>query len=338
MKSKKNISAMALVLCLAILMCCVGCSRKNGDTEVSSEPEVPYVGITVKIGSLKGANSVALAPLMSDSENGYTQNRYVFNTYSQESQLIAAYKNGDIDIAMMSLVGAGELYFENKDINMIAIGSSGGYQLVEKGDSVNSFSELKGKSLGIVGQGGEGDCIWRFLMRLNSIDPDDGIAIRYFNTDDELAASLIAGEVQLAVMSEGSAASVIAANPDSNITKRINLGDEWNALRNRPLPSYCYIASNEFVTQSPSIVRKTVAELEASAKSAASNRKEIAALCGEFGILEAELANELLKSASPVLITGEYMHETSVSYYSMRMSFNINLMGGKQPPEEFYFQ
>ncbi len=334
---KRFLSLISAVLCAVLILSLAGC-KGSDEIVVSSAPVTEnYVGITVTVGSVKGEPSIPLAPLMRDAEENKTQNRYIFSSYSSVDDLVAAYNNGDIDVAMLPLITAAEIYNSSFEINMIAVSLSGGYWLVENGDTVNDFEELRGKTLGIVGQNSEGDYVWRFMMHLNAVDTEDNIDIRYFETEQELSSALVSGDVQVALMDGGAAARVIVGNPDIGLNRCINLNDEWLKARENELPSYCCITDSDFTSRTAGIVKKVVAELEESAKYAASERKKTAKLCEKYGIMDAAVAEEILKSYSPNVLSGKYMKQASIGYYSMRLSFDRTLMNGRQPDEKFYF-
>ncbi len=335
MSFKKIIS---FVLCLTICFLLSGCAEKPEDVSSQASPKPEYVGINIRLGVLSNDFSIPVAKLMHDTQNKTGANRYAVSVFSDENEVLDAILSETVDIAMLSLKNAADAFNQLYEINMLNIGTASGIWIVENGATITELSELKDKTVGIVGQGSQDDNLLRFVMRLNKINPDEGIDFKYYEDEQQLSEALVNDRVSAAVMPQLWAVRADEAYPEATLNRRINLCDEWLTLRNTEYPEYCFVVRSSLAKQHPSAVRKFNEELKEAARYASSNRSEVSELCEKYGILSAAQAEECLRVSAPSVISGSHMEKTAVGYYSMMFSFDYTAMGGKQPVKEFYFK
>lgn len=331
---KKFISLAALVLCVVFVMCTAGCKSKDDDN--SSSAVDSYKGINMTVGCLKNASSMGFASLMDKSSAGKTANFYKFNLYDTEQEIVAALKDGTIDIATLSLDTAGASYNNGEDIILIATDTAGGLWMVENGDTVNKIEDVADKKIGIVGRNSSTEHTVRFLLRMTKVDVAGEIPFNYYETQQELTDALNSGAIQLAVMWEPAASDAILQNPE--LKRKINLSDEWRVQRNMELPVGCMVTRATFSQLHPAAIEKFLDEISDSVKFAASKVGKNAELCAKYGITDNAEALEVISNSSLSIMKGDYMYKTTVGYYSMLFSFDRTVMGGKQPNTGFYFK
>lgn len=331
---KKFTSLVVIVLCVVLVMCTAGC--KSREDENSSSAIDSYKGINITVGCLKSASAMGFASLMDESSSDKTANFYKFNLYDTEAEIVAALKDGSVDIATMSLDTAGALYNNGEDIILVAADTVGGLWMVENGDTVSKIEDAADKKIGLIGRNSSTEHIVRFLFRMTKVDVAGEIPFNYYETQQELTDALNGGAIQLAVMWEPAATDAILQNPE--LKRNVNLSDEWRVQRNMELPAGCVVTRATFSQLNPAAIEKFLDEISESMKFAASKVGKNAELCAKYGITDNAEALEVISNGSPSIMKGDYMYKTAVGYYSMLFSFDRTIMGGKQPNSGFYFK
>ncbi len=92
------------------------------------------------------------------SENGNTKNTYAFEDFVPDaSAFVTSLATGEIDIAAVPSNLAANIYNKTEGkVQVVAVNTLGVLNLVERGNTVNSISDLKGKTIYATGMGRAG--------------------------------------------------------------------------------------------------------------------------------------------------------------------------------------
>lgn len=324
---KKLKSVLSLLLCAAILLLGTACGEGNSAKE-------EYEGIDISIGYLKGAYSMGLAKLMETAAALECANEYTFTPYETEEELKQALSDNSVDVATLSVTGAAELYGEGADIKMLAADTLAGLWIIENGSTVRELSQMTSGTIGVVGADAD-EYTLRFLLRMCGADVSGEAQFNYYADEQTLADALSSGEVQLALLSEPYATGALLQNTE--LSRAVDLGEEWRIYRDMELPTFCFASTASLAEENTVQTEKLLEELETSVKYSVSQSEKNAELCERREISEKALTDRLLSENSSVLLKGSYMQKSVVGYYSMLLTFDRNLFGGKQPAADFYF-
>ena len=171
----------------------------------ASEPEssLPAEKTDVSVAALIGPTGMGLAPLMDKQDKGETENNYNFILSGTPDNIVAKITSGEADIAAVPVNLAPTLYNKtNGQVQLLAINTLGVLYVVENGDTVESVSDLAGKTLYASGQAATPEYILNFILTQNGIDPADGLTIEYKADHSELASLVTAGQADLAMLPE----------------------------------------------------------------------------------------------------------------------------------------
>jgi ABC-type nitrate/sulfonate/bicarbonate transport system substrate-binding protein len=136
-------------------------------------------GVDIRIGGLKGPTSIGLVNLIDSSDKGETKNKYELTVYGSADEVTPKLLQGELDIAAVPANLASVLYNNTEGkIKILAINTLGVLYIVEKGDSVKSFADLKGKTIYASGKGSVPEYNLRYLLKENGIDPDNDVNIK----------------------------------------------------------------------------------------------------------------------------------------------------------------
>ena len=136
---KKLLAFLVLVAMTIALFACA-------DTEAEKE--------TIRIAGLKGQTSIGLVKVMKDNADGKAANKYEFTIAGSADEITPKLNKGELDMAAIPANLASVLYNNtNGAIKVLAINTLGVLYIVEKGDTVKSVADLKGKTIYATGKG-----------------------------------------------------------------------------------------------------------------------------------------------------------------------------------------
>ncbi|MBQ5324744.1 MAG: ABC transporter substrate-binding protein, partial [Oscillospiraceae bacterium] len=150
-----------LALILSVVMaagCFTACSAPAESTseETNSESEVTQTveGIDINLAGMSGPTSMGLVGMLDKSAKGETVNNYNFTLAGAADEITPKLVKGELDIAAVPANLASVLYNNTEGkIQILAINNLGVLYVVEQGETIKSFADLKGKTIYSTGKG-----------------------------------------------------------------------------------------------------------------------------------------------------------------------------------------
>ena len=331
----KKIIAIILTLTLAIGL--LSACGQNSDTSTNSDADKTD-NVQVRVLALKGPTGIGMAKMMDDAQKNGNKS-YTFTVAGQPTEATAAVVGETVDIAAVPTNLAATLYNKTeKGVKMLAINTLGSLYILENGNEINSFADLRGKTIYATGQGANPEYVLNYLLEQNGLTVGEDVTVEFKAEHSELAALMAAGECVLGMLPEPNVSSAMAQNKDLRIA--LNLNDEWNKVADEDskLTMGCVIVSKKFLDEHPDAVEQFMTDLEASVNYAVNNPKDAGTLCETYGIVpKAALATKAIPNCNLTFIKGEAMKKSIDGYLSLLFSANAASVGGQLPDEEFYF-
>ncbi len=329
---------LAILLTLILVFAFAGCS--NNDTtssapDVQSEPE--YTAVDMTVACMTGPTGIGMAKLMADSDAKTTANNYTFTVASAAPDITGKFLKGEINIASVPTNVAATLYNKSEGkVRMLAVNTNGVLSILEKGNTIKSIAELKGKTIYSTGKGQNPEYILNYILRENGIDPSKDVTINFVSSED-LVAKLVSGEAEIALAPEPAATTVMIKNPALNRVLSIN--DEWSKVSDTELMMGCVIALDSFVEANPAAVEKFLEEYEASVKYATTNIDETATHCETYKIAaSAAIAKKAILTCNLCYVTGNDMKNNVNGYFNVLFKADPTSIGGKLPADDLYYK
>lgn len=316
--------ALAVVLCFGFSAC-----TKLPDKELS-----------VKVTVLSGTTGMGMAKLIDDRSNGKTALSYDFNIVSDATQVSAGIIGGSIDIAAVPTNLASTLYNKtNGKINVLAICNLGVLYIVENGNSINSLSDLRGKTVGIPGQGTNPEYILKYVLEANGLTVGTDVMFDYgYSTPDTLSAALAGGLVSIALLPEPKVTAAKAGN--ESIRTAIDLTKEWDkTAAPDSLAQGCIIARSEFIAEHPIEIKAFLEEYKASVELVNEDVDLAAELIAKAGIMpKAALAKKAIPNCNIKYIDGDEMKASLKEFFGILFSIEPKSIGGALPDDGLYYK
>ena len=317
---KKIISVLlALCMVLALASCAV------------AEP-------SVKVAALKGPTAMGMVKMMKD-DNGAT---YDFSIHAAIDEVTPKLVKGEADIAAVPANLASVLYNNTQGkVKVIAINTLGILYIVENGDTVKSFEDLRGRTIFSSGKGAVPEYALNYLLLENGIDPEKDVTVEYKSEHSECLASLLANDGSVAVLPQPFVTTALTKQP--NVKVQLDMNAEWAALQEgKDAPSAMLtgvvVARTEFIEKNPEAVAAFMDAYHASVEFTNTHVDEAAAIIGEYDIVPEAVAKKAVPHCSIVCIDGEEMKTLMSGYLQVLFEQNPKAVGGAVPADDFYFQ
>jgi len=358
---KNNSGRFLAAICSAILLAaslagCQGASAagssssqsKSASASASSKATptsaVAYEKRTlIKVATLKGPTGMGMVKLLSDNEAKTTANRYEALIVGTPDEITGKISSGEIDIAAVPTNLAATLYNKtNGKVQLLALNTLGVLNILEKGETVKSIADLKGKTLYATGKGSTPEFILNYLLTQNGIDPAKDITIIYKTEHSELATLALSGQANLVMLPEPFVTTVLSKN--AGFKSVIDITDEWSAttkktgVKDSILSMGCVVVRKEFAEANKAAVNAFLSEYEASTKYVNESMDDASLLIAKYGIMASSaLAKVAIPNCNITYIDGEVMKTQISNLYNVFFMADPKSIGGKLPENDFYY-
>ena len=358
MNWKKKLLALGLSLTLTLSL--TACGQKTSEPEQPEEPtqtEEPAdktqdgteaATAHFRIAALKGPTAMGLVELMSLSDTANemmegkenvvsTGNTYEFTLAGSADEVTPALIKGDLDMACVPANLAAVLYGKtNGAVEVLAVNTLGVLYIVENGGTVQSMADLKGQTIVAAGKGSTPEYALRYLLTENGIDPDKDVTIDWKSEHSECVAALASGQATIALLPQPFV--TVAQNKIEGLRMALDLTAEWDKLDNGSgLITGVIVARRDVVEANPGAVDSFLQNYAASVEGVNGNTAEAAALVGEYGIVDAAVAEKAMPYCNIVCITGSEMKDKLSGYLQVLADAEPSSVGGTLPGDDFYY-
>ena len=343
-------SAAVLALAAALLVSLTACGKKQ-ETQPETEEPVQEAPATLRVGALKGPTAMGLVELMKASDlvsagedvpQAYDNlpdavDTYTFTLAAAATELAPQLVKGDLDIACVPANLAATLYQQTEgEVVTLGINTLGVLYIVENGNAVQSLADLEGKTMVASGKDSTPEYALRYLLEENGVDPDTGVVIDWKNEHSECVSALASGAATIALLPQPFV--TVAESKMPELRTALDLTEQWDALDNgSALITGVVVARRDVVEAHPQAVERFLEQYAASVDWVNANTADAAALIGEYGIVDAAVAEKALPACNIVCITGSEMKEKLSGYLQVLCDASADSVGGAMPGDDFYY-
>ena len=337
---KKALKVLSIILCLILTLGLVACGNSKSDVASSSNDNTAsevYTPVDMSVACMTGPTGIGMAKLMADSAVKTTANNYTFTVASAATEINAKFLKGEINIASVPTNVAATLYNKtNGKVRMLAVNTYGVLSVLEKGDSIKSIADLKGKTIYSTGKGQNPEYIFKYILQKNGLDPEKDITINFVSSE-ELVAKLISGEAEIGLAPEPAATTVMVKN--TALKRALSINDEWAKVSDTKLMMGCVIALDSYVTANPQAVEKFLEEYSGSIAAASTNIDEVAAACATYKITASEaIAKKAIPTCNLCYVTADDMKNNVNGYFDVLFAADPTSIGGAKPNNDLYYK
>lgn len=314
-------------------------TNKENDAETAKNDDTKEEAVDINIACMKGPTAIGMIKLLSDSDQGNTKNRYHYTITGTADEISTGLVSGSLDIAAVPCNLASVLYNNtNGEIVTAAINTLGVLYIVEGGETIQSVSDLKGKTLYSTGQGTTPEYTLRYLLTQAGLDPDKDVAIEYKSEAAEVVSALTQNPEAAAMLPQPYV--TIAQTNNDKLRIALDITKEWEAIDEKStVVTGVIVARKSFIEEHPDAFKNFLAEYNQSTQFANSNIDETAALLEQFDIFKSAIAKQAIPYCNVTYIDGKEMQEKMLAYLTVLYQQNPASIGQKLPEEGiFYFE
>ena len=290
----------------------------------------------VRVGALKGPTAMGMVQMMADKADAYD-----FTLAAAPDEIVPLLVKGELDIAAVP-ANLGSVLYNNTQgaVKALAINTLGVLYIVERGDTVHSVADLRGRTLVTAGKGSTPEYALNYILRGNGIDPEADLTIEFKSEHAECLAAMLQDESIVAMLPQPFATVAQAKAQDMRVA--LDLTREWDALQaGAEAPSAMItgiaVARAAFVDENPEAVARFMADYADSVKFAQDDVEGAANLIGQFDIFEAGPARKALPFCNIVFIDGADMKDRLGGYLAALLDQDPAAVGGALPGDDFYY-
>ena len=320
----KKLTSLLLSAALLVGMLACGASAKTNTT--------------VRVAGLKGPTTMGLVNLLAMEKNGTASQNYDLQLYGAADEVVPKLIKGEVDIAAIPANLAATLYQKTSGgIQVMAVNTLGVLYVVEKGDTVHRFADLKGRTILSTGKGTTPENVLRYLLRKNGIDPDKDVKIEYYSEASEVTAQMAATKKDaIAVLPQPYVTA--AQMKDSSLRIVLDLTREWNKVCDTQLITGVTVVRTAYAEEHPEEVINFLKDYQKSVDAANDDLDGTAALCEEVGVVaKAAIAKKALSKCNIVYRIGDEMKADVNAYLQVLYDASPAAVGGKLPDANFYY-
>ena len=349
----KKLTSMLLALALALsLAACGGAASSSvassaasseavseAASEAASSEEAKELSTTdaLRIAGLKGPTTMGLVNLLSMEEDGTASMDYDLQLYGAADEIVPLLMKGELDMAAIPANLAATLYQKTEGgIQAVAVNTLGVLYVVEKGNTVHSFADLKGRTILSTGKGTTPEYVLRYLLRKNGLDPDKDVKIEYYSEASEVTAQMANTEDAIAVLPQPYVTA--AGLQDDTLRVALDLTEEWNKVADTQLITGVTVVRKEYAEEHPDVVAAFLTDYAKSVEAANTDLDGTAALCEEQGVVaKAAIAKKALPNCNIVCLTGDELKTNASAYLQVLFDADPKAVGGAMPGDDFYW-
>ena len=343
---------LALVLSLALAASALaGCGTAASSSAAASVPtssaaasssapaasSTPVTPVDMRIAGLKGPTSMGMVKLMQDAEDGTAKNNYTFTIAGSADEITPKLTQGELDIAAVPANLAAVLYNNTKGaVQLLAVNTLGVIYIVEKGDSVQSLADLKGKTIYATGKGSTPEYALKYILSKNGIDPDKDVTIEWKTEPTEVVQTLAQADGAIAMLPQPYV--TVAQGQVEGLRVAVDLNQAWNDLDNGSLfLTGVLVVRTEFAKEHPEQIDAFLKEYEASTQWVNANVADAAQLVEKYDIVKAAVAEKAIPACNITYIAGQQMKDATTGYLQVLFDQNPKSVGGQLPDDGFYY-
>lgn len=294
--------------------------------------------VTLRLGGLKGATSIGMVKLLDDAEKGETSVNYDFTMAAAADELAPLMIQGKMDVLAVPANLASVLYNKTQGkVQFAAVNTLGVVYVVEKGgETIQSVSDLKGKTIYATGKGTTPEYALRYLLSMHGLNMDTDVTMEWKSEPTETVAAMKMQENAVAMIPQPFV--TVAQGQVENLRVALNLTKEWEALDNGSMfITAGLIVRKEFAEKNPDVFAAFLEEYKASTEYVNQNPAEAAQLVEKYGIVKAAVAEKAIPHCNITYIDGEEMKTALSGYLQVLFDMNPASVGGTLPGEDFYY-
>ena len=332
---KKTLSLLTAFL---LLLSFASCVSPAADDSASPSPTLNENRPVMNVAALKGPTAMGMIGLMRDDEDNTSAVDYEFTVSGAVDEIGPLLIQGKADVASVPANLAAVLY-ANTDgqLAVLAVNTLGVLYMMETGDAVQTFADLKGKTIYLSGKGAVPEYSLLHLLKQNGLDPASDVTLEFKSEHTEVVAALATDPDGVGLLPEPFITTASQQNDALRVC--LDLTAEWDAVStDSAMITGVVVARRAYLDANPDAVNTFLDEYAASVAFVNTDIPESASLIEKYGIFPAAVAEKAIPACNIVCIAGDEMQTMLEGYLTVLHEQKPEAVGGALPDEAFYYK
>ncbi len=331
---KKIIKLTAVILSVIMVLVLCGCGGNETPTDTTSVKGKAKV----RVAALSGPTGMGMAKMMSETSTDLAD--YEFTVEGDPQTIRDAVINGQYDIAALPVNMASILYNKTKGkVKIAAVNTLGNLYVVSSDKSIKSLEDLKGRKIISAGQGATPEYVFKYILRVLTLEESVIEKLEYKSEHDEVSALLVSGKATIGILPEPAATAAITKNP--NLSRVIDLNAEWDKMHDNeyPLTQGCIVVNSDFAEVNKEVLDEFLTKYKESIDFTNQYTDEAATLIEQNKIFaSAKVAAKSIPSAKIAYLDSAEMKKGVHNYLNVLWHADPKSIGGALPDDNFYYE
>ncbi len=296
----------------------------------------------IRLAALKGPTAMGLVKLMEDDgENATESNHYEFTIAASPDEITPSIIQGNVDLAAVPANLASVLYNKTQgQVEVLAINTLGVLYIVENGDSIQSVSDLKGKTIYASGKGATPEYALNYMLKANGIDPESDVTIEYKSEHAECVSALVNDPDGVAMLPQPFVSGAMMQN--ENLRIALDMTEEWEKAASAEgsdasLVTGVIVGRTDFIEEHPEAVQLFLKQYDSSITYTNENVEDASVLIEKYDIIKAAVAQKAIPYCNITFLAGDEMKAKLSGYLTELYNQNPEAVGGQVPADDFYY-
>jgi len=257
---------------------------------------------------------------------------------AQQDIMAARFISGEAKVGILPPNMAAKIASSGKDIRAAAIIGNGMLSLLSSDKSVRSLADLRGKTVEVAGQGATPEFVFRKILEFNGLTPERDVTLGYSMAPPEIAQSLIAGRISVALLPEPFATMALTGKPD--LVSVVDIQQEWSRAGGREnFPMTLLVVDGAFADKNPGAVKEILNAVKTSIGWVKARPAEAGSLVEKHELgLSAPVVAAAVPKSNYVFIPAAEGRTAMEALFGLFLEYAPASIGGALPGDGFYLK
>jgi NitT/TauT family transport system substrate-binding protein len=304
-----------------------------GQNEVETTRNQPTV---LRVGAIKGPSGIGMVHLLETPPLLPGGDTVSIELVGSADAIVARLLAAELDAAVLPINLAAKLYNSGIDYSLAAIVGNGMVKIITTDPSVANIDDLRQRTVHVAGQASTPEFMFRAILGHRSLTGDAAPKLVFNLPIPEIAASVIAGRIDLAVVPEPFATMILAGN--QNAREAFSLSSLWKeATGQDDYPMTAFVVKASTLRDRSASVLALMAAYQESIARMMVDPQEAGMLAEKFELgLKAAVAARAIPRSNYVFINAPSAQPMVASLLKVFLEAAPVSVGGKLPDEGFY--
>lgn len=292
--------------------------------------------IALRVGALKGPTGIGMIQLFESTPILPQMASLSIEAIASTDVMTAKLMSGELDAAVLPINMAAKLYSAGLPFRLAAVVGNGMVKLVTTDPSIRGIQDLRGKEVYVAGQGATPDYLLRTILAKAGIKAEADLKLVYSMPIPEIAASLAAGKIRVAVLPEPFATLALSGNPSASVP--FSLTALWkDATGQADYPMSAFVVRASLIDERPQAVKALLDAYRASIDKVLADPAGAGVLVEKHDMgLKAPIAAKAIPQSAYAFIPAAEARSAVESLLAVFLGFAPASIGGKLPEASFY--